>query len=624
MAQRFHSKGTYMKKSIVLLLLCIGSALYASKPKVCCFSSLTAFGDGYSDIGNAPPLTLPYSPITMAPDYSPGTNPGGLMWVQYVASNLCFSIAASSKGGTDYAVAVQTTSEMLSTVQNYVQTTNCCTIANSLFSLWSGAQDFANLQGAPPAVIPPNSIAPAVSTAVSNIVQSVATLASAGAQYIMVIKTPNLSHSPGVTYLKNFFGVDNTGGFDFANELFAMELSAALNPLCTDVLQLDLCGLISEVLADPVPFGFTNVTESCACPNPPGDCSTDSGVCPGYFYWDFQYYTNAGNKLFGDYVKSIFNGVNCFAGLSEVPLGAIFAHNVTIRQQLPPIRQSQDLKVPYVFVGANYSPILKRPNPKCCYQSGQKAQSFTFAPGFIFPIYCNWILGASYGFTRPQSKGSCCCQFLNNMHTASAFTSYFNDCFYVNGIINGSFTNFSVQRHFNLLEKATTACGNTNGNQLGVIGEGCYYFIQNDRIKGGIIADVEYNRIKTFGYSESGAVSANLTYNDRTRHSIITGIGLQATYQDNYCFGDLLINFFALGNKDWKAAQSDVKFHVTNMLGSHAKLPVCRPAQSFLTLGLDANLSKENGLVLTGGYHTRIGNNNLQDQVISFGAALSF
>lgn len=582
--------------------------------KTCHFKNITAFGDSYTDIGNAPARPESICPSGSG-NYAPDTSPGCRIWIQGVAKDLCAIIRPSSQGGTDYAfsaAATTTAAQVLAQAQSYAKNPNA-PACNNLFAVRPSIQDFVN-----EIIINQATPTPAfIESVADTTVQTIQTLHDAGACYIVVPNMINIGNLP----ISVVDGPEEQEVGRQTSELFNAALLEKTNALCFDMIQVDAFGLEKEVFAHPCCFGFSNLTIGCCCPCPLS--GTPAPDCSSSYYWDLLDQSGRAHKLFSDYVVSVLDGPACYAHMAEMPLEAIYAHNVTLIQQLAPLR-SPDVQCPTFFIGSNYCPLLQEPTSKCCSGKQEKATSFSLVAGGLYPLADTCVGGFSYGFSRPRSTDSSCCSFDINMHTVSILASQYKKNYYVNIVANASAFSSRCQRTFNLGSKRTTADGSTHGNQVGITAQGTYYFKQDDKVEFGLLADLEFNRTKTHGYTESHAGSANLAYNDFTRYSAITGLGLETTVKKEYCAGTLIVDLFSMVQKDWKLHKHDVHFHVASLPCSHAAIPLCLPFSVVMASGLDASFTCTNGMMVTAGFHAKIGAKKYFATVFSGAIAWAF
>jgi len=157
----------------------------------------------------------------------------------------------------------------------------------SLTVLWAGANDF--FEALTLGQNPVDAIAPAL----GNLSQEIATLYGAGARTILLPSLADLGSTPfglgsgnsaALTQLSMLF-----------NQFLAMtvdQLEAALPGL--DIVEFDTFALLDAVIANPVAYGFTNVTDPCF--NGVSVCAN-----PGqYLFWDIIHPTAAAHQILGN------------------------------------------------------------------------------------------------------------------------------------------------------------------------------------------------------------------------------------------------------------------------------------------------------------------------------------
>ncbi len=608
-----------MKQQYLLLTLYIGliTATISAEKNYCTFNHFTVFGDSYSDIGNANPIPNPYCLAAENPPYAPATNPGALLWDQVVAAALCVPFTPSKDGGTDYAVSLATSAQVLAQVQAYTKSPNA-PLCNNLFAIEPSFVDFALGLFVPPLM----QVVPPIAPVVDNVVNTVNTLSDAGASYIIASNMTNLSLLPVVSFFRDIDYGNQGPVAQQTTTLFNEQVRIALNALCTDVIQLDFFGLQEEVFADPAAYGFTQLVVPCCCPAP-NFCAVDNPDCTGSFFWDFGNLAGRAHKLFGDYTVSVLCAPQQFAQLGQAALGSIFAHNFALQHYLTiPEYTYTSGKRPYFFVTGGYAPRVLGVKPSYCCQTLNN-QSFDIIGGLLYPIREDVYIGGSYGYTRSSSKHDHGDNHIN-MNTFSFFGNFHKEHYYINFLLNGGPLNNSMSRCVQLLDTRRTARGSSSGSQVGINSAGVYYLLNRNHIQFGPCVDLEYNRIKIGGYEECGAGSANIYYNTHILNSVITGIGLQAQWDHSYSGGDFTANINLLANKDWKNNNQDIYFHVASIEGSHGKLPVCVPHSAFAVLNVHTQFISTRDVTFTLGYQGRFGGDDLNNQVVNFGIGKSF
>jgi phospholipase/lecithinase/hemolysin len=185
------------------------------------YSTLYAFGDSLSDVGNDYSLSLGVLPTPLI--YSDGRFSNGPLWVQDLAKDLGLgAVKASLDGGRDFAYGgAETGSETLHSIT-----------PNQTAALTD------------------------IQQAVNNEVAFVKDLAALGARNFVILNVPDLGKTPA----------DRAVASTASNlsALYDQELNTSLAALATsDNLAIHLVNtyaLIDEAVADPAAFGLKNVT----------------------------------------------------------------------------------------------------------------------------------------------------------------------------------------------------------------------------------------------------------------------------------------------------------------------------------------------------------------------------
>jgi outer membrane lipase/esterase len=250
-------------------------------------NQLVVFGDSLSDNGNAAIAqggTVPgnYAPnaYTDGPNTTPPTaGPFGL-WVDQLAPKLGVSDPTPFlAGGTNYAVASALTGsnglDGVSDQLNYFGASHLGGApSDALYTFWAGANDIA--AGSNP------------TTAADNIYANIQTIAAGGGKTFLWLNLPLLGETPNGAA---------SGGAAFLNgasALFDTEWSIDLAKLQSqgiNVIGVDVESLFGQILADPIAYGFTNVTDPA---------QNTAGNPNDYLFWDGEHPTTAGDALVAD------------------------------------------------------------------------------------------------------------------------------------------------------------------------------------------------------------------------------------------------------------------------------------------------------------------------------------
>jgi phospholipase/lecithinase/hemolysin len=236
-------------------------------------NQLVVFGDSLSDNGNAAiaqggtvPGNYASNAYTDGPNTTPPTaGPFGL-WVDQLAPKLGVSDPTPFlAGGTNYAIASALTGsnglDGVSDQLNYFGASHLGGApADALYTFWAGANDIA--AGSNP------------TTAADNIYANIQTIAAGGGKTFLWLNLPVLSPASGV--------------FDAE---WAVDL-AKLQSQGIDVIGVDVETLFGQILANPLAYGFTDITDPA---------QGTSGNPNNYLFWDSSDHpTTAADALVAD------------------------------------------------------------------------------------------------------------------------------------------------------------------------------------------------------------------------------------------------------------------------------------------------------------------------------------
>jgi phospholipase/lecithinase/hemolysin len=169
---------------------------------------------------------------------------------------------------------------------------------NALYVLWIGANDMADAIKAA-ALGNTTAITTAVTTAVGGIGNAIGGLASLGAQHFLVPNLPDLSLTPAI---RAFGSAGLTALAHGASAGFNTNLATTLDLgvfAALDIRTLDAFAAQTEITANPVAYGFSNVTQACYTGEVDGSAlphGPTPSVCAdpaAYLYWDYEHPTAA-------------------------------------------------------------------------------------------------------------------------------------------------------------------------------------------------------------------------------------------------------------------------------------------------------------------------------------------
>jgi phospholipase/lecithinase/hemolysin len=245
------------------------------------YAGLVAFGDSLTDVGNRFAATGGTEPAS--PPYDAGRWTDGPIWLEYLAAGLGLpGPAPSALGGTDYAAADAGTAQSgyahngsanIGTQVAAYLAAHPVVDGDQLFVIWGGTNDFG----------PHTTPDPAGS--VANLSAEITELARAGARQFLVPDLMPLGEVPSIRRL----GPAAEAKYDGLAAQFNTALSAAgarlEAGLGIKIHQVDVYGLVEQVLADPGAFGITDVADQAKS----GDEGDPGAVVPDpgqYLFWD--------------------------------------------------------------------------------------------------------------------------------------------------------------------------------------------------------------------------------------------------------------------------------------------------------------------------------------------------
>ncbi len=253
-------------------------------------TKIVAFGDSLTDTGNeylASMGTLPPSP-----PYYQGRASNGPLYVEQLAAQLGVQAPTPSlRGGTNYAfygaqtsltgLSASGTPNMGLQLDAFLSTSPTIS-ADELFVLYGGANDFLFGGQTDPSV------------PVANLSHYISTLAAQGATNFLIPNLPPLGYLP-LTLGTPFETALNLLSVGF-NSLLAAELDALELSLGINIFRLDVFSLTSEAFANPMAFGFTNVTSPALNVNT-GEVAPNPDE---YFFWDPAHPGSVAHRILGD------------------------------------------------------------------------------------------------------------------------------------------------------------------------------------------------------------------------------------------------------------------------------------------------------------------------------------
>jgi outer membrane lipase/esterase len=283
------------------------------------YTNVFFFGDSLTDTGNVNEL---YKLITPKPPGFPAVIPGdpydpggrgsnGPLYADRLAEGLGFDATASLRGGDNYAFGgARTRYErpfgppflgIKDQVNAFIAKPGSAD-SHALYVVWGGANNLQDILLGRTTDLLGNPI-PSVTETLGDLASLIHDLYNEGARSFLVPNLPNLGLVPRVREL----GPLAQGQAQLLTMVFDAGLSTTLDGLegtlaGIDIMKFDVSYAFNTILANPLAYGFLNVTDRCYT----GDDVTFTGggtVCANpdtYLFWDGIHPTTRMHQILGD------------------------------------------------------------------------------------------------------------------------------------------------------------------------------------------------------------------------------------------------------------------------------------------------------------------------------------
>ena len=413
-------------------------------------------------------------------------------------------------------------------------------------------------------------------------------LGKAGARYVMVFNLPNIGATPeamaqGATASAQLTGLTLT---------FNNTLNTGLAKAGVNIIPVNTFALLSELIADPSRYGFTNVTQpactgssfGCLPAGTPGATSTyQPGTENTYLFADGVHPTTATHAMLAQYAESIITAPGEMSLLGEAPLQINESLNRSITNQATSSLANAPGNGLRVWVSYDYARQrldAQVNSPK----SSNDANTLSVGAD----IHPSDALTAGLAFTAGQQKDN----FAGNAGgfklqdlLASGYVMWGWDQAYFGAI--GSFGHLGysdLHRNIPIGPTVRYESGSTSGYHTALALTGGWW-INFGNWRTGPYADLSWQHAHVDGYSENGGDAAAMTFGNQDRHALIGTLGWQLT--GNLQTGGTLLHPFArvAWNHDNDADPRDVTAGLVSMPGTFA-LPGFAPDKNWGSVGV--------------------------------------
>ncbi|GGY30037.1 lipase [Rhodanobacter panaciterrae] len=657
--------------------------LFSSAAAATDFSKVVVFGDSLSDNGNISLATAP----GIQPPLRFTTNPGHVA-IENVASKLGLALSPSLAGGSDYAwggAGVLTNSPgtpaavptLTGQVNAYLA--GGAVDGNALYSIWGGANDIfyaatsagagataqqlinqnvaaqiAQLQGAGYTAAQIQALTPQitqqVTAAVTQQVQAAAGVSSlmtaaqaqtaigaaaqqevkligqlqgAGVKNILVFNLPNIGLTPEAAAQGASAAASLTG----LSLIFNGQLNAGLGQLGKGIIPINAYGLLSEVIANPHAYGFTNATTpACGAGSSSVQCGPQGSGLPytyapgtdqSYVFADGVHPTTAAHALLGQYVVSVLQAPAQISLLGESALAASTTQTRVIRNQMLVDGDGGETRT---FVNIDYARQRFDANngaPKT------SSDNVNFTLGVDAHATDNLSAGIALGVGQSNANVSGGGGYKLQDVSGLGYLTYHAGGGYVGGYVDFGQSNFkNIARRIELGSMNRTESGKADGSHLGGGLTGGWWF-DFGNLRTGPFANLEWQTAKVNGYSESGNDSSAMWFGDQQRDALIGSLGWRL--QGHWQVANLAMSPYAelAWNYDDKADPREVSAGLNSMNGTFA-LTGFVPDKSWgnANLGVSAQLTPS--MTSWIGYSGRFGDSSQKYNSFNMGFRVNF
>ncbi|HJR74644.1 MAG TPA: autotransporter domain-containing protein [Luteimonas sp.] len=499
------------------------------------FSQTVFIGDSLTDSGHFRPALIGAVGPNGALIGRFSTNPTWV-WSEFVADYYGTNATSANQGGTNYAVGGARTGtntsgalgpipSLATQTSNYLAANGGRADPRALYTVWGGANDlFTVAGGAPPVPTIPNAVASEVGVA--------AALQSAGARYILVPNVPDLGQTP---QFRAGGPAQQAAGTQLAttynNALYAGLASAGVR-----FIPLDTFTLIREVVANPTPFGITNVTGTACNPQITASsvtCSPLNYVNPSapetYAFADGVHPSSKAHRILADYALATLEGPR------KIALLPYSASNVGRARA---DRVSAHVLGASKADGMRWWADVRGDSQRYDHDRGTGAGFDGGGPTLTFGIDWasgNLVYGAFAGYGRQKidfgSRGG---DFDQKDTSIGGFIGWQSDGgLWANAQISYTQLAYDVTRKVRLDQVTRAHHGSPDGDNLSVGAEAGWEFGEG-KLRHGPVVGVLSQQIDVDGYAENDpSLSTSLAFPDQKFDSLIGRAGWQASYAIN-------------------------------------------------------------------------------------------
>ncbi|WP_065258471.1 esterase EstP [Pseudomonas bananamidigenes] len=623
-----------------LLALACAQANAAPNP----YSNFIVFGDSLSDAGtfsdpDGPAGSVKRFTNRTGPNYQDGSGEFySLNATQLLGGRLGFtpdqtasadSAVRAGQGlpdGNNWAVGGYRTDQILDSITStsandertragYLPSNGFRADPNALYYLTGGGNDF--LQGRVTSL-------PQANAAADRLVDSVRTLQGAGARYIMVWLLPDIGLTPAIN------GSPLQAFTSQLSAQFNTELVSQLQTVGANVIPLNVPVLLKEAFANPAQFGLATDQNLVATCFSGSGCTENAryginSATPDptkLIYNDAVHPTEAGQRLIADYAYSLLAAPWELTLLPEMAQGTLRAHQDELRNQwLADWENWQGVGQwrAIVSAGGQHQDFDDQ-------HAGASADGngYNLNIGGSYRLDDAWRVGVAAGFYHQKIEaGDNDSEYKLNSYMGTAFAQYQQNRWWGDLAVTAGHLDYdSLKRKFQLGVNERGEKGDTDGYVLAIGGRVGYDIAPEASSPWHLspFVSADFGKVEVDGYSEKGADSTALTFDDQSRNSRRLGLGIQGKYQitaQTQVFGE-----FA-HEREYNDDAQDLTMNLNSLPNNRYTLEGYTPQTNLnrLNLGVSHNLTKE--VALRASYNIRK-DDDFTQQGINVGVSLDF
>ncbi|HMB57688.1 MAG TPA: autotransporter domain-containing protein [Arenimonas sp.] len=490
------------------------------------FTGVVTFGDSLSDAGNIAQLSA------LPAGNSFTTNPDPVA-AQIIAAAFGYNQTNSLAGGSNYAYGGACANvsgpcinpgapRLGQQLAQYLTPRGGRADGNALYTVWMGANDiFANLGGG--VWTTQAQIQAGTAGVATSVITNVLTLQAAGANYIVVFNLPDLGATPQFVAA----GPTAAGAASFASVSYNAALNQGLSLTRVGIIPINTYALVSEVMANPTLYGFTNVSNpACTVPSSVA-CSTATLVAPNanntYLFADGVHPTGAGHATLASVVIATIEAPGQVSLAGEVPLQVYEDHSSVINNKIFHLRGTErpdgdTFGYANLQIGSqNYDRTSNSP------ETDSNLATITAGADFRYSDSVNF--GGAISVAR--SNGDFGAGSLDGTEVlASVYATKTFGNGYIDGIVSGGSNGLDIGRDIVLHTTTRHETGNTDARHLALEFGGGYDFGTGD-LHHGVFANAVWQKVSVKSYAEEGGDSTAMNFGGFDRDSLVWRVGYQ-------------------------------------------------------------------------------------------------